>query len=151
MSTVNPYVFLICLWPVAFLVIWAVWNSFRDSRDEKLVLRSLEWPEVQGKVISARVAWAHVEVCYEYEVQGIRYTGKYDMSLTSVVPDKYARGATQLNNEASEDIAHFPPGQTAIIRYNPLGPEESVFYCSGGSSTAKAAEADITPEFHTLG
>jgi hypothetical protein len=67
------------------------------------------------------------------------------------VPDKYARGATQLNNEASEDIAHFPPGQTAIIRYNPLGPEESVFYCSGGSSTAKAAEADITPEFHTLG
>jgi hypothetical protein len=30
-------------------------------------------------------------------------------------------------------------------------PEESVFYCSGGSSTAKAAEADITPEFHTLG
>jgi len=60
---------LIPFWPILFVVVWAVWNMARDSRDAKLLKRSLSWPETQGCVIAARVAWAHVNVDYDYFIQ----------------------------------------------------------------------------------
>ncbi len=45
----HTYVFLICLWPLAFLLIWGIWNMVRDTESERLGLRSLDWPETKGK------------------------------------------------------------------------------------------------------
>ena len=150
-GAVSPYILLVCLWPLLFLVVWAVWNSVRDSRDEKLFLRGLEWPEAKGTVKRSRVAWAHVEVSYEYSVEGIRYTGKYKMSLAPVVPDRYGKGAARMNKEATEDIADFPPGQAVVIRYNPSRPDESVLYCKGEPGrTDRIGGRGVAPEFRTL-
>src|SRR5579864_464625 len=146
MSTpVNPYIFLVCLWPFGFYLLWAIWNSFRDSRDEKMVLQSLDWPEVDGRVTSSKTVWAHIEINYEYSVHGARYQGKYKMNLTPVMPDKTSRGATQLGNEARRDLSEFPSGQKLVIRYNPARPEESVFFCSGKTDPC---DTQLDPEFH---
>jgi len=114
-TTTNPYVFLICLWPLAFLAIWALWKSLRDSADEKQVLRSLEWREVKGTVLSSEVAWEHVAVNYEYFVDEKRYTGEYKIGLTPVLPDRHGMGAAALGREAKQGIDEFPTGRKLII------------------------------------
>lgn len=149
-TAVNPSIFLVCFWPFAFMVGWALWNSLRDSRDEKLVLRSLEWPEVNGSVTESRVAWAHVEVSYEYTVQGRHFTGQYNLSLTPVVPDRYGVGARQINSEAANDISQFPVGRKLIIRYNPLNLKESVFCCVGDTTGEKTPGSTGGPQFSTI-
>jgi len=150
-TTTNPYVFLICLWPLAFLAIWALWKSLRDSADEKQVLRSLEWREVKGTVLSSEVVWEHVAVNYEYFVDDKRYTGEYKIGLTPVLPDRHGMGAAALGREAKQGIDEFPTGRKLIIRYNPNRPEESVLYCSDEDSpSGKDANSTTTPQFRTL-
>jgi hypothetical protein len=149
--TTNPYIFLVCLWPLAFLAIWAIRNSFRDSRDEKLVEQSLAWPEAQGKVIQSKVAFAHVEVSYQYSVAGLDYTGIYKISLTPVAPDQYGRGATRMNSEAGQDVADYPAGANVIIRFNPQAPSQSVLYCSGEITRPSNSDSkSAAPKFVTL-
>lgn len=127
-----PYIlYFLPLWPLIFMGIWAIWNMARDSRDEKLVGRSLAWPEAQGRVVISKVAWAHVEVTYEYSISSGRYTGKYEMNLPVGPPDRYGQTATRMNTEAKQDITDFPPGANVIVRYNPQQPNESVLYCKG--------------------
>lgn len=148
----NPdLVYLIPLWPLAFVGIWAIWNIVRDSRNEKLVEHSLAWPEAQGKVVSSKVAWAHVEVTYEYSISSGRYMGKYKMNLPVGAPDKYGRTATQMNEEAKQDIADFPAGADVIIRYNPQKPDQSVLYCRGEISRDGTGQSSgVPPKFFTL-
>ena len=62
MATNSGMVYLISLWPLVFVGTWAIWNIMGDSRNEKPVERSLDWPEAQGRVVSSKVVWAHVEV-----------------------------------------------------------------------------------------
>jgi hypothetical protein len=69
---------------------WATWNMVRDSRDTKLVARSLGWPEAKGTVISSKVVWAHVEVEYEYSVASGGFTGRYNANLPVSPPDRGA-------------------------------------------------------------
>ena len=140
-----PGLNLLPLWPILFTVIWAIWNATRDSRDEKLVERSLAWPEAQGIVVSSRVVWAHVEVKYEYVVSSGRYTGKYKMNLPPSPPDKYARTVTRANAEAKLDIAEYPPDSKVIVRYNPQRPSQSVLYCKGEVDRNSANQAVVTP------
>src|SRR5689334_2656621 len=142
---------LIPLWPLAFVLIWAIWNIARDSRDEKLVERSLGWPEAQAIVVASSVVWAHVEVKYEYLVKGTRYSGTYKMNLPVGPPDRYARTATRVSNEAKADLADYPPDTRVIIRYNPKDPKQSVLYCLGEINKDKPSE-DVgeTPKFITL-
>jgi len=149
--THSDAVYLIALWPIAFVGIWAIWSMVRDSLDEKLVLRAKDWPEAQGIVASSRVAWAHVEVSYEYWIATGSYEGKYKLSLQPVAPDHYARGAARMNAEAGEDLSEYPPGTKVIVRYNPQRPQESVLYCKG-SITAGPPDgaAGIAPEFIVL-
>ena len=106
----------------------------RDSRNEKLVEHSLAWPEVHGKVVSSKVAWAHVEVKYEYSISSGQYTGKYKINLSVGAPDRYGQTATRMNQEAKQDIADFPTGADVIIRYNPQQPAQSVLYWRSGIS-----------------
>jgi hypothetical protein len=84
----------------------------RDSRNEKLVEHSLAWPEVHGKVVSSKVAWAHVEVNYEYSISSGLYTGKYKINLSVGAPDRYGQTATRMTEEAKQNIADFQPERT---------------------------------------
>jgi len=131
LSNSPNFVYLIPLWPLAFAGFWAIWNMRRDSRNEKLMERSLAWPEVQGRVVSSKIAWAHVEVKYEYSIPSGRYMGKYKINLPAGVPDRYGQTATRMTEEAKQDIADFPTGADVIIRYNPQQPDQSVLYCKG--------------------
>ena len=148
----NPdFVYLLPLWTLLFVGIWAIWNVVRDSRDEKLVERSLAWPEAQGKVMSSRVVWAHVEVKYDYSIASGRYEGKYKMNLPPGPPDRFGRTGTRMKAEAQQDIGDFPPGTNVVIRYNPQQPQQSVFYRKGeisGDGTGRSP--GIPPEFITL-
>ena len=148
----NPdIVYLVPLWTLLFVGIWAIWNTVRDSRDEKLVERSLTWPETQGRVMSSRVVWAHVEVKYEYSISSGRYTGKYKMNLPPGPPDKRGRTATRMITEAQQDIGDFPSGANVVIRYNPQQPQQSVLYCRGEISRDDTGRSpSIPPEFITL-
>ena len=102
MTKTSPYIFLVCLWPLAFVVIWAIWNSIRDSGNEKLQLRSLDRPETKGRVLSSEVVWAHVSVTYDYFVDGRRYKREYKISLTPRAPSRYGAGTIALAKEANQ-------------------------------------------------
>ncbi len=51
---------------------------------------------------TAEVAWAHLEVCYEYCVAGTTYTGKYEMNLSPFAPIRTGAGVAELNAEAKQ-------------------------------------------------
>jgi Protein of unknown function (DUF3592) len=146
----SPSWILIALWPIAFVIVWAIWNLIRDRQDEKEVEKSLDWPETQGTVATTEVAWAHVEVSYKYSVAGTEYTGKYEISLSPVAPDRSGSGAAQLNAEAQREMTDYPPGTNLIIRYNPKKPEESVLFCKGGGNRKETDKGESTPHFSTL-
>ena len=107
----QSYVLLFPFWPLVFIVVWAIWNSVRDARDEKKLLRSLDWPETSGKVTGNEVVWAHVRVSYEYSLPTGIHNGEYNISLAPVVPDRWSRGAARLARDARERMADFPIGE----------------------------------------
>ncbi len=80
------WLYFVPLWPLGFVLIWALWNMVRDTQDEKKVERSVNWPEVQGEVISSKMVWGHVEIRYEYWLFAEKYEGAYKISLHPVVP-----------------------------------------------------------------
>jgi hypothetical protein len=147
----NPDLVYLTLWPLVLVGIWAIWNMVRDSRNEKLMERSLAWPEAQGRVVSSKVVWAHVEVTYEYSISGGHYIGKYKMNLPPGPPDNFGRTATRMMEEARQDIADFPAGAEVIIRYNPEQPEQSVLYCRGEICRNNTGQgSSVAPKFLTL-
>jgi hypothetical protein len=145
----SPYWPLLGLWPIGFVVIWAIWNTVRQDRDVALVEKSLNWPEVQGTVTSCKVKWVHVEVGYEYVAEGKYRKGVYKSSLSPAIPDHFARGAAQMTAESKQDIAEFPTGTKIIIRYNPAKPGQSVFYCRGNVNHDSSQNSN-TPKFEVL-
>jgi hypothetical protein len=76
--------FVVPLWPIWVLVLWAIWKIARDRRDAQSVEHAAGWPEVQGKIISSKVVWAHVEVAYEYWVFTERHEGIHKIALMPV-------------------------------------------------------------------
>lgn len=146
----SPYWILIALWPIGFVIVWAIWNFVRDRRDEKQVEKSLDWPESPGIVTSTQVAWAHIEVCYEYRVAGTTYTGKYEMSMSPVAPDHSGSGAARLNAEAKQDMADYPTGASLTIRYNPRNHAESVLFCRADRSHNEPDNGEPAPKFSTI-
>ena len=125
---------IIC--PVGLLVIWLIINARRDSRDADLVVRSLDWPRVHGTVIRSEVVWGHVDVVYEYLVEGKCHVGRYEISMTPRPADRYGRSATAFSEEAHDAMEDYPVGSTLVVRYNPNQPQESVLYYR---------ESEITP------
>lgn len=150
-TTIPNFVYLIPLWPLAFVGVWAIWNMRRDSRNEKLVEHSLAWREVQGRVVSSKVAWAHVEVKYEYSISSGRYMGKYKLNLSVGAPDRDGQTAARMSEEAKQNIAEFPTGADVIIRYNPQQPNQSVLYCRAEiSRNGNGQSSAIPPKLFTL-
>src|SRR5260370_8465505 len=129
--TNDPAIFYVfaALWPVIFAGIWAIWNMVRDSRDERLVERSLACPESQVKDTTTKVVWSHVEVRYEYSISSGRYQGRFKINLPVGAPDRYGQTAARMNGEALQDMAVFPPGANAILRYDPHKPYQCPVYC----------------------
>ncbi len=129
--TTSPWILLICLWPVALLLIWLIINSHRDNRDAELVIRSLDWPETQGRVVGSEVVWGHVSVKYEYSVESRCFEGNYNISMTPRAPDRYGRGAAAFSEEALDAMDDYPAGSDVVIRYNPKRPQQSVLFRGG--------------------
>jgi|SRR6266851_930014 len=149
------WVYLVALWPLGFYAIWAFWNALRDSGDEKLIERSLGWPEKQGRVVSSKIVWGHVEVVYEYWVSGESYEGRHKINLPPQVVGGKAlesmRAAQKLMTAANEDIAEYPVGEKIVVRYNPVSPAESVLYRKGEVSPHTTDEVESEPpHFVTL-
>ena len=139
------------MWPVWFVIVWALWNMRRDSKDEKLMRRSLGWPETQGKVVESAVSWAHVEVSYEYHASGVRYLGAYQINLEPTVPSASAAGPRAMVKESNAALREFYPGKSIVIRYNPKKPSESVFYCAGEVGKDDQKQGDrAEPKFLVL-
>ena len=136
----SPAIYLFALWPLFFVVIWAIWNMMRDTRQEKVALRSTDWPEVQGKVQSSKIVWGHYEVTYEYAVNGKSYSGRYEINLSPAVPDRFARGATKMIAEAKQDLADFPVGSNVTIKFNPQDPQQSILLCRDETADTKPYE-----------
>jgi hypothetical protein len=153
---INPgdpgWMYILPLWPLEVLLFWAIWKMARDSKDEKEVERSLTWPEVQGKVISSKTVWAHVEIAYEYWVLAQRYEGVHKIALRPVAVGgtgtASARSAEALTTEAKGYMADFPVGAKIIVRYNGSNPQESVLYCSG-EVKPPGDGAPVEPHFMT--
>jgi hypothetical protein len=99
-----------------------------DHRDTRLLERSIDWPEVQGKVISNVQVLIHAEVEYDYTVSSKRYTGVYKILLYK---QSRFNSPAESANEIAECLASFPPGSNVVIRYNPRRPAESVIYRRG--------------------
>lgn len=155
MSRAPDYSIFFATWPIWLVVIWALWNMRRDSKDERMIQRSLDWPETQGKVVNSGVSWAHVEVSYEYHAGGSRYLGSYQINLSPVVPSSVGTGSAALaqryNREAGEALRDFYPGKTIVVRYNPKKPSESVFYYRGEvSSSTQEQASSAAPNFVVL-
>jgi hypothetical protein len=114
----HPYLFLVCLWPIALYLLWAIWNSICRDRNKHELLRTQYWPEGKGKVVSAQAAgWAHVEITYKYCVGDRSYTGKHKINLSPVMVDKTVRPARELDKEARQYIADYPPDANVALRY----------------------------------
>jgi len=145
----SPFIYLVALWPLFFVGIWAVWNMLRDSRQERAALRAANWPEIQGKVTNSKAVWGHFEVTYQYNIGARFYCGTYIINLPPVVPDQFARGASKVAAEVKQDLRDFPPGLDVIIKYNPQKLAQSILLCRGQITGAGSQEKEI-PEFFSL-
>jgi Protein of unknown function (DUF3592) len=154
MSRAPDYAIFFATWPLWLLIVWAVWNMRRDSKDQRLVQRSLAWPESQGKVVNSAVVWGHVEVSYEYHAGGSRYLGSYQINLSPIIPSSIGHGgaaAGQYNKESGEALREFYPGKSVVVRYNPEKPSQSVFYYAGEVGANTGAQANTAaPKFLVL-
>lgn len=56
-------------------------NFLREGSNERLVARSIGWPEAQGKVLTNLIVWEHSEVEYEYSVGNGHYIGIHKVNL----------------------------------------------------------------------
>jgi Protein of unknown function (DUF3592) len=138
---------LVVLWPIAFTVMWAIGNMARDSKDEKLLERSLTWPETQGVVISSRIVWGHLEVKYEYSLPSGNYVGKYKLNLSPAPPGGFSQAAARTAREAKQLIQEYPNGTDVIVRYAPQRPGDSVLYCKVIPTRASDQAWETPPRF----
>lgn len=127
-SDVIPYVMVLLVFG-SFTGIWLSWNAARETRLNKLLERSLSWPEVPGVVLDSKVRWAHVATNYEYTAAGLRYVGLHETSLSLQYPTPSLVGARRFQRESRQVMAEFSPGTKLVIRYNPLNHSESVLFC----------------------
>jgi Protein of unknown function (DUF3592) len=139
----NTIGFTIFLVPICCVVGWAIFRMLRDSRDAKLMQRSIDWPQTQGTVITNVQVRSHVEVEYEYSVSSRRYLGLYVIPLYK---QSRFNSPAESSNEVAECLGTFPPDSNILVGYNPKKPGESVLYCRGGLSNLYLAEEERTPE-----
>jgi len=120
----NTLGWIIFLFPICCLLGWAVLGFVRDSLDAKALERSIDWPKVEGKVISNVQVWSHAEVEYEYSVSTRRYTGTYTIHL--FYKQSRFNSPAESAKEFAECLASFPPGSNILVGYNPKRPAESI-------------------------
>jgi Protein of unknown function (DUF3592) len=127
-AAATPYV-VVLLGVGSYTGMWLSWKAAREGRLNKLLERSMSWPEIPGVVLGSKVRWAHVETNYEYIAGGQRYTGLHETSLGLPYPTPSLVGARRFQRESGQIMAEFSPGTKLIIRFNPFNPSESVLFC----------------------
>jgi hypothetical protein len=115
----------------------------------------VDWPDAQGKVISSKIVWGHVEILYEYWPFAERHEGVHKISLKPVAAGgrgwEALKSARNFTDEADGYMADFPVGAKVIIRYNPSKPQDSVLYCAGEVCSHDSSETNVEPpHFITL-
>jgi hypothetical protein len=144
------WIIAIGLWPALVLGIWALRNSLRDSKNETIGIKSINWPETTGTILSSEALWGHLEVQFGYTVNGKEFNGKYTVGLDPIVPNRSVGGVRQLKawqEETSELVNSYPVGSRVVVRYNPERPEESVLYCSAEPVNRETPDG---PQFQLL-
>ena len=98
-----------------------------------------DWQQTQGSVAAGRLVWNHVEISYEFTVEGKRYQGKHEIRLSPVNPeDLYPELARR--HEVNALLHRYARGTVVLVRYNPANPEQSILFESEGTQ-AKGAGA----------
>ena len=120
-----PFVIVILFWG-SFFGIWLLGNALRENHDERLLLKSISWPQTQGSVTSSRIVWAHLEVAYEFPANGQRFTGSYTVGMPATLPTFIGMGV--IARATKNFLGDYPVGTKLLVRYNPLDPTESVLY-----------------------
>ena len=95
-------------------------SGLYDLRSE---LSVLEWPVIEGEIISSEVAGDrafHPQISYSYEVAGKRYTG------TSALNAPGFGGKRNRLEQAEILTAMYPPGSPRSVHFNPSHPAVSV-------------------------
>lgn len=146
----QRYVVLVGLWPVAALIAWAIINSVRDTRQEKLGLRSLEWPRTSGTVVQTKVVFDHTEVHYTYTVQTKEYAGILKEGLPPALPDRTGNSLKAINSEVAAKVDEYPVGGKLIVSYNPDKPKESTIYCIDPGPHSQNRPDSSVPSFTSL-
>jgi hypothetical protein len=114
---------------LTFTAVWFVSRVLRNKRDEKLILRSLSWPEVRGIVTASKTVRGRIEITYAYGVDGQHFSGTYSINLATTVPGSLApEAARSLKRGNKSRLAEFPIDQPVIVRYNPSVHAESVLF-----------------------
>jgi hypothetical protein len=134
--------YIIFLFPLCCLLGWAILRIARDSLDAKVLERSIDWPEVEGKVISNVQVWSHSRVEYEYAVSTRRYTGMYTIALYN---QSRFNSPAESAKEFAECLASFPPGSNILVHYNPKKPAESVLHYGREVGQETTDENHINP------
>jgi hypothetical protein len=119
---------LLAFWPIYIWLVGFIVIRVRQSRYEKQRKRALEWPETQGTVTTSVLELAHVEVRYKYSVSGREYDGKYEISLTPLMPSRDLSSLSRLGNKAKSAMAAYPKGASLSVRYNPNNPADSILF-----------------------
>lgn len=109
-----------------------VWLILRYQKNKEKAHQSLNWPKTSGRVIESRIAEHESEdedghvtytyspvVRYEYQVNGVAYTGGQVAIGGSGI-------AISNNNKVQQMIDQYPPGKLVVVYYNPQNPAEAV-------------------------
>ncbi len=108
-----------------------VWLILRYQKNKEKARQSLNWPRTSGRVIEARIAEHESEdedghvtstyspvVRYEYQVNGVAYTGNQLSVGSSVI-------AISDRKKVQQTINQYPPGKLVMVYYNPQNPAEA--------------------------
>jgi hypothetical protein len=129
----NIIGFGIFMVPICCALGWAISRMFRDSRDAKLLQRSIDWPQAQGRVITNIQVRSHVEIEYEYSVSNDHYFGRYVIPLYK---QSRLNSPAESSNEVAQYLGSFPPGSNVLVRYSQRN-RTSQSFIVGASSVNK--------------
>ena len=133
--------FVVCAGLAALGVLGVLFAAGRVDRQLELNSQRPAWPTVQGRVISSKAEVLHydystdmyVEVTFDYQVAGLKYTGKQDWETGCPGCDE---------KTAEKKRRQYSPGSALPIYYNPLDPSEAYARPRVGRPVLVASSSD---------
>lgn len=119
MNSKKSFVVLVMV-AVAILSFWVGWEGISDISKSNSYS---DWKTAEGIVINSQVVGEralHPEIEYNYEVDGVVFEGKTNLSAPGFGTKANRR------DQATKLVAQYSPGMTITIYFNPANPGESV-------------------------